>query len=48
MELESKENLENEQEDIPEMKMDVMGLDHSAIMARVGYILINEYLNIFY
>ncbi|XP_060879871.1 putative ribosome-binding factor A, mitochondrial [Metopolophium dirhodum] len=38
-ELEDKENLKNESNDevdIPEMKMDVMGLDHSAIMARLN------------
>ena len=40
-ELEEKENLNEESNDeviIPEMKMDVMGLDHSAIMARVRYL----------
>lgn len=38
-ELEGKENLEegDEMDVIPKMKMDVMGLDHSAIMARVRF-----------
>ncbi|KAL4119126.1 hypothetical protein QTP88_011978 [Uroleucon formosanum] len=38
-ELEDKENLKDESNDeviIPEMKMDVMGLDHSAIVARLN------------
>lgn len=43
IELEDIENLEEESnkvDDIPKMKMDVMGLDYSAIMTRVRYLLI--------
>lgn len=45
--MERKEILKDDEEDIiPDMKMDVMGLDYSAILARVRYInlLINIYI----